>query len=137
MCGIQYGRSGPPSNGNIWEVIEMYLKENHNIFYEVLYTTILIERNDDFIQYADIRKQPYTAPEIINNANNTVLDMGLYTEHIKLCFKKLSSDKSWADFNNFIKYYCHDLHKLKFINSTQAGFYEAKTTITIQDEIAE
>ena len=51
------------------------------------------EQIDDCIQYEDDDNQPLTAAQIIDNAYNTVLATGLYTEPIKAWHKKLSYEE--------------------------------------------
>ena len=51
--------------------------------------------------------------------------------------KNISSDKTWAEFNNFSAREYHNPHKLQHINATQASFHGANTTITMKDEISE
>ena len=66
-----------------------------------------------------------------------MLATGLYTEPSKMWHKKLSSDKTWAGFNNFFADEYHDLHKLQHINTTQAGFHGSNMAITMQGNIFE
>ena len=49
---------------------------------------------------------------------------------------KLLSDKAWSDFNNLFAEEYHDLHKLQYINTTQAGFHLANTEIIMQEDIS-
>ena len=81
------------------KMIETDLKKNHKRFYEALDITMPIvkcfEEIDNCIQYADDGKQPYTADHIINNAYNTLLNMGLYKEPIKMQHKNIPSVKTW------------------------------------------
>ena len=67
---------------------ETYLKDNHNIFYEELYTTILIgkyfKRIGGWIQYVYDGKKTQKSSQIINNSYNTVLSNVPYTEPINI-----------------------------------------------------
>ena len=74
--------------GRNGKIKEKDLKEKQNKFYEALDSTTPVEKYfdkiDDWIQYADVGNQPYTASHIIKNAFNTVLGTGLYTKPSKM-----------------------------------------------------
>ena len=72
-----------------------------------------------------------------NNAYNTVLSTGLYTEPRKMWRKKLSYDKTWAGFRKFFAEEYNNPRELQHINATQTGFHGANMAITMQYEIVE
>ena len=98
------------------KITETELNDNQNILNEASDTTITIdkyfERIEYCIQYADYGKQQYPASRIINNAYNTLLDMGMYKEPRNMCPKKLLSEEKWDDFKNFFAEEYHDLCKI-------------------------
>ena len=87
------------------KITETDLRENQKTFDEALNATMPVDKYfeiiDDFIQYADYDKNIYTSTHIINNTYNTVLATVMYIEHSKMWHKKLSSEKTWAEFRKF------------------------------------
>ena len=59
----------------------------------------------------------------------------MYKETRKMWNKKLSSKKYWDEFKKFFMEEYHNTHKLKLIDTTQAGFHGANITIKIQYKI--
>ena len=62
--------------------------------------------------------------------------MAIYTEPSKMWHKKLSSYKTWYEFNYLFMEEYHDIRKLQHINSNQACFRGFNMAITMQDGIS-
>ena len=66
-----------------------------------------------------------------------LLATGLYIEPSNMWQNKFLSEKKWSDFKNFFAEECHDLRKLKCINTSQVDFHNSNTDITMQGNISE
>ena len=95
---------------------------------------VFFQRIDDYVQYADDGKNPFTANQILQTVFHSINATGLYRETYKEWRQKSDQDKTWTNFKHHFPAEYHDIREQQRISGdtrfNSANHAHEKTDMT-------